>query len=146
MSQVDIEAEKAAIQRTGAEQSAAINKGGVEGAEAWASYATADARWLPPESPPIAGRKAIAQYAQAFTEMPGFQVTFDHPHVVVSQGGDVAYSVGTYKGSGQDPDGNKRAFEGKHVNLWQKQPDGSWKIAVQIWNTNQPGTFLDVQE
>ena len=136
--QVDLDAEAAAIQATAAEHAEGASKGGTEGAEAYASYATADARWLPPESPAIAGREAIAEYVGAFTAMPDFQVTWDHPHVVVSRGGDIAYSVGTYRGSGQDAEGNTQVFEGKLVNIWHKQPDGSWKIAVGIWNTDQP--------
>ena len=138
--QVDIDAEKAAIQSTAADHAEATSRGGAEGAEAYAAYATADARWLPPEAPAITGREAIAQFVAPFTEMEGFQVTWDHPHVVVSRGGDIAYSVGTYEGSGQDAEGTTQVFEGKFVNVWHKQPDGSWKIAVAIWNTNQPAT------
>ena len=136
--QVNMDAEKAAIQRTAADHAKATSKGGAEGAEGYASYATADARWLPPEAPAISGRKAIAEYATAFTGMAGFQVSWDHPHVVVSRGNDIAYSVGTYKGSGHDATGNNQVFEGKLVNVWHKEPDGSWKVAVAIWNTNQP--------
>ena len=71
-------------------------------------------------------------------------MTWDHPHVVQSRGGDIAYSVGTYSGSGQDAGGNIQEFEGKLVNIWHNQPDGSWKVAVAIWNANEPVTGPDV--
>ena len=59
--QVDLDAEIAAIQRTAADHAEATSKGGTEGAEGYASYATADARWLPPEGATISGREAIAE-------------------------------------------------------------------------------------
>ena len=141
---VDLDAEATAIRRTAGENAEASSRGGVEGAEGYASSATTDARWLPPQVPAIRGREAIAEYVAPFTNMPGFQVTWEHPHVVVSRAGDIAYSVGTYSGSGQDPDGNLQEFAGKLVNVWHKQPDGSWKVAVAIWNTDEPPSVSDV--
>lgn len=138
MRTVDFELEKAAIRKAAAGQAAASNKGGIEGAIGYASYATEDATWLPPEAPAIHGREAIARYITIYTEMKDFQITWEHYHVVVSREGDMAHSVGTYKGSGKDPNGTTQIYEGKLVNVWQKQADGSWKIAVAMWNTNQP--------
>jgi ketosteroid isomerase-like protein len=138
MQVIDVEVEKAVIQKTAAAMTDATNKPGAEGARGYASYATADARWMPPESPAISGREAIARFVSAYTEMKGFRITFEHPHVVVASSGDIAYSVGTYKGTGQDPAGRNQVFEGKFVNVWEKEADGSWRIAVGIWNTNEP--------
>jgi len=138
MQSVDLDLEKTAIQKTAADHAEATSKGGAEGARGYASYATADARWLPPEAPAIRGREAIARYGAAFTEMKGFRINFHHPDVVVAGSGDIAYSVGSYKGEGEDVQGNTQVFEGKVVNVWHKEPDGSWKVAVAIWNTNEP--------
>lgn len=140
MQSIDIEREKTAIQKAAAEHAAATSRGGTEGARGYTSFATADARWLPLESPAISGREAIEQWVAPFTEMKDFWVTWDHPHVVVARSGDIGYSVGTYKGAGQDREGKTQVFEGKLVNIWHKQADGSWKIAVAIWNTDQPAT------
>ena len=136
--QQNLEAEKAAIQKAAADHAAATSKGGAKGAMGYASYATDDARWLPLESPAISGREAIAQWVAPFTQMKGFYVTWEHPHVVVARSGEIAYSVGTYKSGGQDDQGTMQVFEGKLVNVWHKQADGAWKIAVAIWNTDQP--------
>lgn len=138
MKSVDVEVEKAAIRKTLVDWEAATNKGGAEGAKGYASYATPDARWLPPEIPAISGREAITQYAATFAEMKGFRAKFDLSDVVVSLSGDIASSVGTFKITGQDPEGSPQVFEGKFVDVWHKQADGSWKVAVGIWNTNGP--------
>lgn len=52
--------------------------------------------------------------------------------MVVSGSGDIGYSVGTYKGAGQDREGKTQVFEGKLVNIWHKQADGSWKVTVAM--------------
>ena len=139
-SKVDVESEKATIQKIALDWAKATSKGGAEGAKGYASYVTADARWLPPELPAIAGRDAIETFVATYTEMPEFEVTWDDPHVVVSRAGDIAYSIGTYQGSGLDAEGTRQPFEGKRVTIWHKQPDGSWKVAVGIWNTDEPAT------
>jgi len=138
MESVNVEVEKASIQRTLADLETATNKGGAEGAKGYASYATADARWLPPEVPAIRGREAIAQFAAGFTEMKDLRAKFDFSEVVVSRSGDIASSVGTYRITGQDREGGNQIFEGKFVDVWHKQADGSWQVAVGIWNTNEP--------
>lgn len=134
--QFDLDAEIAAIQKTAAEHAIASSKDGIEGAEGYASYATDDARWLPPGRPAIRGREAIVEMAMPDVEIKDYQIAWDHSHVVVSRANDFAYSVGTYKGSWKDAEGNAQGGEGKLVNVWHKQADGSWKIAVAIWNGN----------
>ncbi len=138
MQSVDVEVEKAAIRKTAADYETATNKGGAEGAMGYASFATADALWLPPEASAIRGREAIARFAAGFTEMKDFWAKFDLSDVVVSLSGDIASSVGTYKITGKDRDDRSQIFEGKFVDVWHKQADGSWKVAVGIWNTNEP--------
>jgi ketosteroid isomerase-like protein len=32
------------------------------------------------------------------------------------------------------PDGTVRRATGKYLNVWKKQPDGSWKVLVDIGN------------
>jgi ketosteroid isomerase-like protein len=140
MSTIDTQAEIALIQTIAAENAKKTSAGGTEGAKNYAEIATSDALWLPPDAPAISGREAIAQYALGFTQMKDFEINWDHSHVVVADSGDIAYSVGAYKGSAKDDQGEKQVFEGKLVNIWHKQKDDSWKIAVGIWNTDDPTT------
>lgn len=139
---MDIEAERAAIEKAVAEHAEATNRGGRAGAEGYASGAAPDARWLPPDAPEISGREAIADYAAEFTEMPGFHMSWVHPVVEVANNGEFAYSVGTYSGGFDDADGEHQVLKGKLVNIWKKQPDGAWKVAVAIWNTDEPAPPL----
>lgn len=139
---MNVETERAAIEKAVAEHAAATNRGGRAGAEGYAAGAARDARWLPPDAPELSGREAIAEFAAEFTEMPGFHMSWDHPVIEVASGGEFAYSVGTYSGGVDDADGNHQGLKGKLVNIWRKQPDGAWKVAVAIWNTDEPAPEL----
>ncbi len=50
-------------------------------------------------------------------------------------GGKIAYTVNeyyyTWHAVGDDPVWKKT----KNVHIWRKQPDGSWKLQVDIWNS-----------
>lgn len=134
---MNFEAEKTAIQEALADQAAATNRGGRAGAEGYASFAAPDAQWLPPNAPSISGREAIAEYAAEFTGAPGFHMSWEHPYIEVVEGGKLAYSFGTYSGGLDDEDGNHLEMKGKTLNIWKKQRDSSWKIAVAIWNSDE---------
>ena len=51
-----------------------------------------------------------------------------------------AFGQGTYQLK-LTPKGRGKEIEdaGKWLNLIQRQPDGSWKIARHIWNSDKPG-------
>ena len=44
----------------------------------------------------------------------------------------------------QDPEGNPVEIDGKFMTVWKKQPDGTWKIAVDMFNAN--GATASVEE
>jgi ketosteroid isomerase-like protein len=132
------DADVSAIKKAAADMLEATNQPGRAGAEGYASFALPDAHWMPPDEPAIRGRAAIADFAAPFTEMKDFTMSWEHPEVRVAESRDIAYSVGTFSGSGRDDEGNLQEFKGKLLNIWHRQPDDSWRIAVAIWNNDQP--------
>lgn len=48
--------------------------------------------------------------------------------------GDMAYQVGAFAIDDSDP-----PEKGKFVNVLKRQPDGSWKVAISIFNSDLPG-------
>lgn len=40
----------------------------------------------------------------------------------------------------QNAEGNPVTRQGKDFHLWKKQPDGSWKVVIDIRNFNQPAS------
>ncbi|MFQ5962049.1 MAG: YybH family protein, partial [Candidatus Methylomirabilales bacterium] len=51
---------------------------------------------------------------------------------------DLAYEMGAYTLTIQPEGGQAQTDTGKYVVVWTRQADGSWKLAVDIWNSNAP--------
>jgi ketosteroid isomerase-like protein len=91
---------------------------------------------MPNFGPMLTGRTAIKDYFRRMQAMGMTMKDVDFTVTDVQVGGPYAYEVGTYKmtvtmpGMGEIPD------EGKYLTVWEKVPDGSWKIKIETWNTN----------
>jgi ketosteroid isomerase-like protein len=48
--------------------------------------------------------------------------------------GDLAYRINLYSWSMPDEAGERTWYRTKNVHIWKRQPDGSWKLQVDIWN------------
>lgn len=103
------------------------------------SFYADDASVLPVSEPIVTGKEAIrSEWAHLFA-IPGFaNPTSQMTHLEVSRAGDLAHARGTYTVSLEDVDGSAVTERGKWVVVWEKQPDGAWKIAVEIYNTDSP--------
>lgn len=96
-----------------------------------ASFFTEDVALLAPGQPMTRGRKAFeGTYRSRMNEASGGT----HSNALVEFGveGDLAYEIGTYAVTGSNP-----TEEGKFVNVLKRQPDGSWKVAVSIFNSDK---------
>ena len=57
----------------------------------------------------------------------------------IAIGGDLAVETGSYEETAQPKAGGKEVKDkGKYVVLWKRQPDGSWKIVRDIFNSDNP--------
>lgn len=62
-----------------------------------------------------------------------------HPkEVYVSSSADLGYSIGEYERLGKDSSGNPARAIGTYVSIWRKQPDGKWKIVLDIGSPATP--------
>jgi uncharacterized protein (TIGR02246 family) len=104
-------------------------------AQAAAVYAT-DASLLPPNLPLRRGRTAIQAFWGGLLE--AYTVQFESGSDVIEGRGDVAYNMGHYRFTALPKEKNSPgiADEGKFVEILKKQPDGSWKYIVDIYNSN----------
>jgi len=102
-----------------------------------ALYAT-DATVLPPMEP-IRQGEASKKYWVDFTN--SFSGPIELTTTAVEGRGDLAYGVGTYRMSLTPKKAGAKPLpteEGKYVEVFKKQADGSWKIIYDIWNANAP--------
>lgn len=128
---VDLAQEEAAIRAADAQWLLAVKARDVERT---ISFWSDDAIIMPPDSKPIVGKQAIRDYVKGAFASPDFSIIWVTEKVAVAQAGDMAYAtasdVMTYRG----PDRKLVKANMQAVVVWQKQKDGSWKAAVDIWN------------
>ena len=107
-----------------------------------AEVVTEDVVWMPPEKQTLHGRPAVEEYYRdLFAELHGRFTEITHSmkaeEVCVCSGW--AMARGTYELSfilSTVPEPIK--VTGKNVHAYRQQPDGSWLIASDIWNTDAP--------
>ena len=87
---------------------------------------------MAPNSPEVVGPAAVKAFGDAFPPVAEFSLTEE----VVDGSADVAYVRGRYSISLALP--GAAPENGKYVEVWRKQADGSWKLAADIWNSSVP--------
>jgi len=106
--------------------------------ERYMSFIADDAVEFEPGKPMDTGKEAIRKGIDAFFAIPGASLTFQTAKVVVARGGDLAYTYGTYAMTMNDAKGKPVNDKGKYVTVYGKQPDGKWKVVVDIFNSDLP--------
>jgi ketosteroid isomerase-like protein len=132
---VDLEAARAALQQADADYSSAA--AGKE-VDRFASFYVADAKMYPPNDSTRTGTEAIRAFAAEFSALPGFTATFHPLEAEVGSGGDIGYTLNHYVITVTGPDGQPMTEQGRDFHVWRKQADGSWKITIDIWNSETP--------
>lgn len=61
----------------------------------------------------------------------------DLEHVEISGSGDIGYTVNEYYYTWHPKDGEAEWHKTKNIHIWRKQPDGSWKLHADIWNSSK---------
>ena len=87
-----------------------------------------DATIKAPDTPPLSGRWIRRSFQAAMAD-PNFRLTFAHDRIEVARSGDIAYSRGHYQMGMTDERTRQPANSyGTYLTVWQKQPDGRWKV------------------
>jgi ketosteroid isomerase-like protein len=97
-------------------------------------YYAPDATFLPPNGPPVQGTQDIAAFHAMLPPMS--EVEFRQ--VEVGGAGDVAYVHGTYSMTLSPEGGEPFQDSGKYIEIWKRQGDGTWKVALDIFNSDLP--------
>ena len=97
---------------------------------------TDDAIYMQPNGEVIKGKENIKEWQRGSFEL--FNFISDHVPYKIELNGDWAIVQGICKGSitpkaGGDP----IPFNNKYLHNYRKQADGSWKLALSCWNSNQ---------
>jgi uncharacterized protein (TIGR02246 family) len=129
----DVAAVRKVIEETNAKFTEAFNRGDAAGV---AALYTDDATVMPPNDEMVKGRQGIQDLLNGFMQMGGKDLTLTT--VDVSGSGNTAYEIGKYSFTLQ-PEGQAAMTDsGKYVVVWKRQADGTWKLHVDIWNSDMP--------
>lgn len=124
----------AAVDSIWEEYSASLNAGDVD---RWVELWTEDGVQMPPGEPYVEGKEAIlARNAQAFAP---FDVEMEIENLEVGSGPEWAFARGVYSAMLTPKEGGSVVpVDGKYMTILQQQPDGTWKVHRDIFNSNVP--------
>jgi uncharacterized protein (TIGR02246 family) len=105
-------------------------------AAAVAGLYTEEATVMPPDAASVTGREAIESLWSGVMESGAKSV--DLTTLQVEGNGDLAYEIGAFTLTVQ-PEGQDAAeASGKYVVVWKRGDDNTWRLHVDIWNSNHP--------
>ncbi|MEM0963629.1 MAG: DUF4440 domain-containing protein [Bacteroidota bacterium] len=81
----------------------------------------------------IRGREALREFWQARPDVSIREHRLRPNELWVS--GDLAYDWGIYEGVSQREGAEPEAFRGKYLVVWQRDADGMWRMANDMWNS-----------
>lgn len=95
-----------------------------------------DAQSLADNAAPARGREEVRALWEALLALPGLVFTTKDEIVQVSDGGDMAYTIGAHRIGFDTPEG-RIEDEGKYLLVWRKRA-GVWKLVADMSNSNLP--------
>ena len=88
--------------------------------------------FMPTQQHAVTGQANIQAWMKAFPPISAFDVKV----VSVDGGGDIAYMAGIYIMTITPPGGKPIVDTGKYLTVSRRQPDGSWPIVADIFNSD----------
>ncbi|MCL4833011.1 MAG: SgcJ/EcaC family oxidoreductase [Caldilineaceae bacterium] len=136
----------AAPETNGDETTAAINaiwreyEASIEAGDAdrWGALWVDDGVKYPPDGPMLEGKEAIVDNMSEWMAMATANDVAITNHTV-EVAGDFAFAKGLFRADAQlKANGMPVVMDGKYMSIFQRQPDGSWKLYRDIFNSNVP--------
>ena len=129
----DTKAIEKALRDLDAQWSAAA---GAKDLEKTIAFYSGDAIVLPTNAPAATTKEAIRNTWKDLLASPGLAINWKTTKVEVAKSGDIAYTIGTYELTMNDAIGKPANDRGKYLEVWEKQADGNWKCAADMWNSD----------
>jgi len=92
---------------------------------------------LAPDAPLIEGSEAIRAVFASLEATPEYSLSWEPIVAEVGGAGDLGYTIGSYE-MHMAPEGPPITIVGKYMTIWKKQPDGTWRVAADMFNADGP--------
>jgi uncharacterized protein (TIGR02246 family) len=102
--------------------------------DAFTTILSDDVVFLPPNGTAVEGRQAVVTFLQTFPKLSAFTATTTD----VGGSGDWAYARGTFSYTTAADSGPPMTEQGKFLAIHRREPDGTWRITRDIWNSDLP--------
>jgi ketosteroid isomerase-like protein len=106
------------------------------GTDGYMSYYAEDAVEVPNGAGAIHGKANIAK-TMGFLNDKNNRLTWSPVDAGISTSGDLGWTSGTYEFRSVDKDGQPTISHGKYTSIWKKQPDGGWKVVLDMGNASE---------
>ncbi len=107
------------------------------GLDGWLDAFTDDGVQLPSGQPIVRGKAEIRTSMAPLLNDPSNRLRWDPDHASVSASGDLGYTIGRATVSKVGPSGGEAEVARlKYLTVWKRQPDGHWKVAVDVGNAD----------
>lgn len=83
-------------------------------------------------------------WAKGFSD-PNWSITWAPLYAEASQSADLGYTTGSFEIHDRSADGTPVVRKGSYVTIWRKQPDGTWKVALDIGSFVPPKAAASAQ-
>ena len=99
---------------------------------------TDDVTFYPPHEPARAGKRAVEDRArQVFSAISTEHVSISDRKATVA--GDWAFEIGSFVWATAPATGGAITEQRRHfIGVWQRQADGTWRVAHDLWNSSVP--------
>ncbi|HKH99027.1 MAG TPA: DUF4440 domain-containing protein [Candidatus Sulfotelmatobacter sp.] len=107
-----------------------------KGSQGYMAYYADDAVEVPNGGPLIHGKTEIAK-GMGFLDDKNNRLTWTPVGADISASGDLGYTYGTYEFHSKDKDGKPAVDYGKYTSIWKLQKDASWKVVLDMGNSEK---------
>jgi len=95
-----------------------------------------DAIVLPPNATSAGTKETVRNVWKDLLAAPGLVISWKPSKVKLGHNGAMAWVSGAYELTMNDVSGKPINDRGKYLEVWEKQADGNWKCAADMWNSD----------
>jgi ketosteroid isomerase-like protein len=110
------------------------------------AFVAPDGSVLAPNAPIATGAEAIRKSFSEIFVLPDMHISWTPTMAAASRSSDLGYTQGTYEMSFTHSGGKQVSDKGKYVTVWKRQPDKSWKVVADIFNSDLPPAGAPAQK